>query len=139
MCVQRGRVALCFAALVFLLVVLAGAAVSLSAASAGIRITPETVVLEVDQSASLIASQSNVTWSSSNTAVATVDSRGRVTAKAAGTASITARYRGSRGTAKITVNTNYVTAGAPGPHVPDGHQRSFAGRQPGRRELHRFI
>jgi len=109
MCVQRGRVALCCAALVFLLVVLAGAAVSLSAASGAISITPETVVLEVDQSASLIASRSNVTWSSSNTAVATVDSRGLVTAKAAGTASITARSRGSRGTAKITVNTNSVS------------------------------
>lgn len=43
------------------------------------------------------------TWSSSNTAVATVDQNGIVTAKAAGTAIISASENGGSGTCKITV------------------------------------
>jgi hypothetical protein len=48
-----------------------------------------------------------VTWSSSNTTVATVDSTGRVTARAVGTAVISGNIGGAASTATIT-----VTAGA---------------------------
>lgn len=44
-----------------------------------------------------------VTWSSSNTAVATVDANGVVTAVAAGSATITATSEGQSGTATVTV------------------------------------
>lgn len=46
---------------------------------------------------------SSVTWSSSNTNVATVDSRGVVTAKAAGNCVITAKSGSSTGTCKVYV------------------------------------
>ena len=49
------------------------------------------------------ATNRNVTWSSSNTAVATVDANGRVTAVAPGTATITVRTAVSNRTASITV------------------------------------
>lgn len=44
-----------------------------------------------------------VTWKSSNTKVAVVDSKGVVTAKAAGTANITATLNGKTATYKVTV------------------------------------
>src|SRR5207302_1532320 len=46
-----------------------------------------------------------VTWSSNNTAVATVDGNGLVTAIATGTATITATSEGQSGTALVTVST----------------------------------
>ncbi|MEW5931019.1 MAG: Ig-like domain-containing protein [Gemmatimonadota bacterium] len=46
-----------------------------------------------------------VTWTSSNTAVATVDASGRVTAVGPGTATITATSEGKSGTATVTVRT----------------------------------
>src|SRR5207253_4385123 len=45
-----------------------------------------------------------VTWSSNNTAVATVDGNGLVTAIATGTATITATSEGQSGTAFVTVS-----------------------------------
>ncbi|HJQ10616.1 MAG TPA: Ig-like domain-containing protein [Gemmatimonadaceae bacterium] len=45
-----------------------------------------------------------VTWSSNNTAAATVDANGLVTAVAAGSATITATSEGKTGTSSITVN-----------------------------------
>ncbi len=51
------------------------------------------------------AANKKCTWSSSNTSVATVDSNGKVTAKASGTATITVKTsNGKTATCKVTVN-----------------------------------
>ena len=51
------------------------------------------------------ATDQEMTWSSSNTAVATVDNAGKVIAEAAGTATITATaHNGVKGTCTLTVN-----------------------------------
>ena len=61
--------------------------------------------LEVDETVKLTADVEGVTWESSNTAVATVDQEGNVTAVAAGTAKITAKKDGYKeGSVSITVN-----------------------------------
>jgi uncharacterized protein YjdB len=60
-----------------------------------------TVVLR-DASGNLLTGRS-VTWSSSNTAVATVSAAGSVTGVAAGTATVTATSEGRSGTASLTV------------------------------------
>jgi hypothetical protein len=62
-----------------------------------------------------------VTWSSGNTAVATVSSNGLVTAVAAGTTQITATSEGKSGSATITVNA------APPPPPPPGGSVEPAG------------
>ncbi len=56
-----------------------------------------------------------VTWTSSNTAVGTIDSTGKFTAKAAGTATITAASGSVKGTATATVTA--VTTPPPGKTV----------------------
>lgn len=71
--------------------------------------------LDVEQSKTLIAMVSpesaKVTWYSSNNKVATVSSAGKVTAKAAGTATITAKTsNGLKADCKITVKGNQSTA-----------------------------
>ena len=50
-----------------------------------------------------LASGEKATWSSSSTAVATVDATGKITAKAAGTATITATAGSKKGTCSVTV------------------------------------
>jgi len=63
------------------------------------------------------ATNKNVTWSSSDSSVATVDSNGKVTAKGAGSATITATAvdgSGITGTCEITVNAP-VVSGSVGP------------------------
>lgn len=60
-----------------------------------VSVTPQTLNLQVGQSAPLVAivqnaQNQNVTWTSANSAVATVDANGNVTAVTAGTAVITA-------------------------------------------------
>lgn len=76
---------------------------SLSSGRTPIVITPSAQTLSVGQQVDLNASEPLATWTSSNTAVATVTITGLVTARAAGTATITAKYRSDRGTALITV------------------------------------
>ena len=69
--------------------------------------------LYVGQTTTLKASvhglSSTATWKSSNTKVATVSSTGKVTAKAAGTATITVTANGVSKTAKITVKAPTLT------------------------------
>lgn len=67
--------------------------------------------LEIDDSVTLVVSKNPVTaadattttWTSSNTTVATVDANGKVTAVAAGTATITANYDGYTASCAVTV------------------------------------
>lgn len=54
------------------------------------------------------ATNKNISWSSSNTNIATVDSSGKVTAKASGECKIMARSNnGKYAECKITINSNY--------------------------------
>ena len=63
---------------------------------------------------------STATWASSNTAVAAIDSRGRVTHKSGGTSEITATYAGVTGRAMITIialsSVSVTCTPAPGEH-----------------------
>ena len=67
-----------------------------------IAVSPTTLALEVGESAPLAATVSgasgaSVSWSSSNTAIATVDGSGQVTGVAAGSANVTATVTGEAG------------------------------------------
>ena len=88
-----------------------------------VTVTPATLTLSVGNTATLSTTLLPVnydvsvttTWSSSNSAVATVNSSGKVTAVAAGNAVITATVRSSEGTSKastcsVTVNPAEVPA-----------------------------
>lgn len=97
-----------------------------------LTLNKNTLTLDVDETETLIAtvephdSTDTVTWSSSNPAVATVDSNGLVTAKAPGTAAITAKagdyyldicnvtVRGS-GASEASVSGSVVSYGENGP------------------------
>ena len=76
-----------------------------------VKLNKTSLSLVVGKSAALTASVSptdskdkEVTWKSSNTKIATVDSKGKVTGKAKGTATVTATVKGTKAaTAKITV------------------------------------
>jgi len=61
------------------------------------------VALVIPEQVTLTATVKDVTWSSSNDAVATVDNNGKVTAVSEGTANITATIKGSKKTAICTV------------------------------------
>ena len=80
---------------------------------ASVTVSPPTLSLQVGQTGTLTATTRDasnnvltgrtVTWSSSNTGVATVAPNGTVTAVAAGSATITATSEGKSGTAAVTV------------------------------------
>ena len=79
-------------------------------AVSGVSVTPKSVDLNVGESAPLTAAVSpsnatnkNVSWSSGNTDVATVDTNGKVTAKSAGTATITVTTADGSKTANCTI------------------------------------
>lgn len=85
----------------------------------GVSVSPTSLLMKIDDTATLTAtvSPSNatnaaVTWSSSNTSVATVDSSGKVTAVANGTCTITATAKdgsGKKGTCSVKVApANYL-------------------------------
>ena len=80
----------------------------------GISLNKSSVTLLKGKTTTLVAtvkpdkaSDKTVTWTSSNTTVATVSSAGKVTAKAKGTATITAKTKdgGFKATCKVTVKT----------------------------------
>jgi len=97
----------------------------------GVSVSPTTVALKVGGVQQLTATvapanaaNKTVTWTSSNPAVASVDAKGKVTAKAAGKATITVRTADGAKTATVVVT---VSAAAPPPvcvpytDVPPSH------------------
>ena len=80
---------------------------------ATVNVTPGTATITVGQTANLdaqtldannnVLTGRTITWSTSNTGVATVSQTGAVTGVAAGTATITATSEGKSGTATVTV------------------------------------
>ncbi len=101
---------------------------------ASVAVTPATAGLQSGQTAQLTATPKDasgnplsgrvVTWASDNTAVATVNGSGLVTAVAAGSANITATSEGKSGTAAITVATipvASVTVAPPSASVTAGN------------------
>lgn len=74
-------------------------------AASNIRLSDSSLVLELGHYKTLKVSgtSSKVTWSTSNSWIADVTSSGKVTAKAAGTATITAKVNGKKLTCKVTV------------------------------------
>jgi hypothetical protein len=94
---------------------------STSVAVTGISIAPTTLALKIGETGQLTATvapdnatDKTITWSSDNTTAATVDENGLVTAKAEGTATITAAAKdGSdiKGTCTVTVSVPGLLAG----------------------------
>lgn len=95
-----------------------------------VTVTPSPVSLSANETAQLLATPKDVngtalagktiSWTSSNSAVATVSSTGLVTAKSSGTATITATVEGVSGTASVTV------AGAPNTMAINGGNNQSA-------------
>jgi uncharacterized protein YjdB len=84
----------------------------------GISMTITTAVIDINTTKQLTATitpsnatNQNVSWSSSNTTVATVDANGLVTAKAVGTVVITATSQDGGKTATTTVTVNIPVTG----------------------------
>ena len=80
-----------------------------------VKVTPATVTLEVGKTQTVAAkvapdkADQSVTWTSSNSSVATVSSSGVITAKAVGTANITAKTKNGK-TATVAVTVKAVEA-----------------------------
>lgn len=83
-----------------------------------VQIAPTSVSVRIGTTVTLVAqtldaegrtlTQRNISWSSSNTAIATVTNEGVVTALAVGAATITATSEGRSGTAAVTATVNPV-------------------------------
>ena len=90
----------------------------------GVTLNKSTLSLMINETATLKATvkpdnatDKSVTWSSSNTKVATVDKSGKVTAVAVGTATITAKAGDKSATCTVTVDGSVVKVGK-GTHIP---------------------
>ncbi len=91
-----------------------------------------TLDLNVGENATLVATvlpenadDKTITWSSSNTAVATVDATGKVTAVAAGEAVITVTTTDGGKTATCSVKVNDKEANHPGDPIGEGEEEQF--------------
>lgn len=80
-----------------------------------VTVTPSELSLVTGETSSLsvsvepsTAAYSTINWTSSDEAVATISAKGTVTAKGAGTATITATVEGVKGTCTVTVTDNTV-------------------------------
>lgn len=75
------------------------------ASAATVKLNQKKLSLKVGQTKQLklTGTKKSITWSSSKKSVATVSKKGKVTAKAAGTATITAKSGGKKYTCKVTV------------------------------------
>jgi hypothetical protein len=100
-------------------VLTAQAAAKASTKQSAVKISKKTLTLEVGKTATLkvTGSKSKVTWTTSDKTVATVGKTGKVTAKKAGTATITATVNKKKYTCKVTVTeavaSNPYVANAP--------------------------
>lgn len=83
-----------------------GQAVTCKVTVSNISSTEETIYTKNSVTLKVVGASGTVTWSSSNTGVATVDSKGKVTGVKAGTATITATVGSDTYTCKVTVKTN---------------------------------
>lgn len=98
---------------VVLCIILAMFPVQASAASGGIKLNKSSVTLKlngtktVQLKAKVTGQSSKVTWKSSNSKVAAVNSSGKVTAKGTGKATITARANGKTAKCTVTVKKAY--------------------------------
>lgn len=96
------------------------------------RLSPgESIDLSADpqDSNGHVVPDATVTWTSSNTSVATVDDQGTVTGDAEGTATISAESEGETGSVEVTVSTAtspYLENVSPTP-IPEGGQVTIEG------------
>ena len=90
--------------------------VTLTSSALTVGQTTQAQAVKKDGSGNTVAG--TPTWSSSNTAVATVSSSGMVTAGSAGTASITATVSGTTGAASVSVTTAGTGVTATPPDLP---------------------
>jgi uncharacterized protein YjdB len=88
---------------------IAAVAVTLASATLNVGQTTQATAKLTDSSGNVVTGP-RVSWSSSNAAVAAVDTNGVVTAVAAGTASISATAQGITGAATVTVNRPPVSS-----------------------------
>lgn len=77
--------------------------------AANISISKKNLTLNVEEEATLKVkgTKNKITWSSSDKSVATVSKKGKVIAKSAGTATITAKVGNKKLKCKVTVKTKY--------------------------------
>ena len=98
-------------------------------AVSAISVSPETVKLDVEATQQLSATfnptgstNKNITWTSDDTSVATVDAKGLVTAVAEGTATITATSNnGKTATCRVAVGLDLVTKATESDLTSDGY------------------
>lgn len=96
-----------------------GAATDVAEAKAKVKLNKKKVTLRVGKTVKLKVkgTKKKVTWKSNKKKVATVNKKGKVTAKKVGTAKITAKVAGKKLVCKVTVKkkTNVVTTPTPAP------------------------
>ena len=83
--------------------------ISVEAASVKMNVTKKTLYVKKTYTLKLKGTKKKAKWSSSNKSVATVTSKGKVTAKKKGTATITAKVGSKKYTCKITVKPAQIS------------------------------